>query len=1798
MKRIAPLLAVLLLLFGCNGNDTTVQLIETNINEVVPLGGNLEFVFDQPLVPDSVTNRWDTTEYIAFNPPIPGRYKWRTPTELVFSPFNFLQPATDYVAELTSTLLDYADRLALGKSDDIAFHTSYLELEGTRAWWGMTANATTPAINYTLNFNYGVRASEVAELLEIEIGGEKKTFVAPDAGEVSKEITLSVVGVEPKDLVLETHISLRKGLVPLGGSVPLNIDVSTTMDIPSPYNLSIFDLEAEHDGVNGTVRVSASQGVVENDLKDYIIVEPHVAFQVTSDARSFTIISEDFDIEKKYAITIRKGLPGKIGGLLKFEYSQEVSFGELDPSIGFVNSNGLYLGANGHRNMEIGIVNVPRVNLTVTKVYANNLQQFLNSSRYDDFYNPDTGDWEYTYGYDYNQAGRLGDVVHNEELAAKDMPRNGRNRLLKLDFHDKIGAFPGLYIVDVQSTEKSWLRSRKVVAISDLGVIAKKGASSLFVYVNSLKTAEPVGGVELQFIGRNNQVAGTATTDANGVATFDHSNAPANGFAVQMITAKKEGDFNFLSFGNTTVKTGRFDVGGLRENAAGYDAFLYGDRDIYRPGETMHIAGIVRDRVWENPGRLPVKLRIFTPSGQTFKTLRKTLNSEGSFEADVELPVAAMTGPWSAQLVTSTDVALSSYRIMVEEFVPDRIRVNYELSAEEAAPGDELLMTLEAQNFFGPPAANRTWQVESQILRKHFHSSDHSGYNYSIANRPESYNLFVNEGETDEEGKATVALEISSGLADQGLLEAKHFITVFDETGRPVNNVVRVPIVTQDVFYGIGRGDYYNKVNRPVKVPLIALDPKGKLLNSVEVQVQLIRWDYRTVLARSGSYYRYRSEREEKLVETKIVKLSGSGNHYQFTPELSGEYEVRVTRVGGSSYVSNTYYCYGWGSTSYSSFKVDNEGRVDITLDKKEYEVGDRANVLLKTPFAGKVLVTVESNEVLQHFYLDTDKRAASFEMDITDELLPNVYISATCFRAHEVSDLPLTVAHGFEPLRVEKRSHMLPVEIAAATESRSHRTQKITVSTEPGAMVSIAAVDEGILQLTGFQTPDPYGFYFQKRALEVSSYDVYASLYPEVEMRSGYLGGDGMEFDRRVNPMKNERVKLVAFWSGMRKADNKGKVEWEIDIPQFSGDLRIMAVAHKADAFGNNQHNMIVADPLVVSTALPRFLSPKDTVEVPVILTNTTAQSTTCKARIEVEGPIEILGSAKQSVKLEGKREGEVRFRLAVPQELGAAKVTVTAAALGEDFVSITDLPVRPSSPLQKENGSGRIAASSTETLQLGTDRFLPGSTRQKLVLSRSPALELAPQLEYLVGYPHGCVEQTTSKAFPQLYFADMAEDLLNDTKMSASAGKNVQAAINKLSMMQSYNGGLSYWPGGNGVHWWGSVYACHFLTEAKKAGYDVRDGVLNKLCAFIKKQGREKQTRDYYYNGGKVRSIAPREALYALFVLAANDKADMSMMNYYKSRPDLLTIDSRYMLAAAYALTGDRTKYQQVLPGAFEGEVADRMHGGSFSSHLRNQALALNLLLEVDPQNPQIASLSTEVADRLKDQRYINTQERVFSFLALGKLARQDAGTSATAEVKSGSKTLGAFTGKTLTLHHEKLAGKPVDIAVKGSGRLYYFWQAEGIDAKGDYVQEDSKLQVRRQFFDRYGNMVNSNTFKQNDLVVVRLSLRSSGSRFVENVAITDILPAGFEIENPRLSEVPGMGWVSNETHPDHLDIRDDRIHLFTSATNSNRYYYYSVRAVSPGQFQMGPAAADAMYDGSYHSYHGAGIITVEEK
>ncbi|HTX99292.1 MAG TPA: MG2 domain-containing protein, partial [Bacteroidota bacterium] len=1755
IKTTSITLLLCLIALSCSTQDATrLKLTSPLPSGIVGRDTVLAFSFSRGMVPPDSLNTWTTSPLVEFKPSIPGKFVWQDTARLLFSPDGPLPGDAKITGRFNTPLLvALAKATGFSGPEEFQFSTMPFTLRGAEFFYDRLSESRQVGIKANLEFSYAVDPQDLAGKLTVTVDGAAQSAVKVMTTERSRVVPVELGPVTQLDKERKISVSVAADLQSPETNTKITQDRPFEFTLPALGELKIYGHEAGFDGVQGFVLVRTSQEVDAATVKSFVRLEPNIDFSVTAAGSSFTLHG-NFQPGTTMKMTIAAGLESYLGGKTQNPYEADVFIGSIPASFRFGSESGVYMLLGGEKKLEIVTVNLPKLLVKVSQVFQNNLVYFIQNGRFYDYdYSDDEGDDSPGARRKYRYyLGNYGRSLSVDTLTIAGPENQQVSTYLNLDKYMHTG-YKGFYLIEISNLAESWRSTSKLVSVSDLAIITKRNPDGAMVFVTSLETAKPVSGAQVSLVSTNNQIVAAGKTDGDGVARFTDLQSKSRDFPLQLVTAELENDFNFLTFDDYRVETSRFDVGGKRDNQTVYDALMYGDRNLYRPGETMIVSGIVRNLSESLPASMPVRLKVINPRGSTVGDQQLTLNADGAFETSFATRANSLTGEYHCELYAGNGAYLASYKASVEEFMPDRLRVNLTPSAERAKAGASIQYQLSAHNFFGPPAAGKSWQFEGSFDPMPYVSKAYPAFRFSNdAIKPKAMEPVQEEGKTDQNGAASFTVTVPGDLQTQGTMRLRGRVAVFDESGRPVYQGSQTILDPASFYLGVhNTGPYYVTPGVPQKIQIVAVDPGDRPIRGFRARIAVIRYEWHSVLRQYGNdkTLRYVSERREIPERNDVVTIGDGPADFTYAVPRSGEYVVRVSKDGDSGFNEFRFYSYSWGSTDVTSFQVDPEARVDIVLDKAAYAPGDKAHILFQAPFPGTMLVTVERNGVLNYHYLEVVNNAASLDLPVEEKYLPNVYISAVLFRKIKELDIPLLAGHGFVPLMVEKPSNKLELTIKAPAAIRPRTKQSITIAVggEKNVALTLAAVDEGILQLKNYKTPDPYGYFYARKALETDTYDFFRDLIPEAKKQVSSTGGSEAELGRHVNPLSVQRVKPVAFWSGIKHTNGSGEVQIDIDIPDFNGEIRLMAVAYKGDRFGATQQAMTVADPIVITPALPRFLSPGDSLSMAITAFNTTARPADLRFAVRTEGGVKLtdpppaltVGANQEQYTLAGLRAGQV---------LGKATVIVKTSTPEGEIESKTDLPVRPASPLVTETITGAVEAGGTVQQQV-PDVYYPEGRRAYVTLSPFPVANFAGRLKDLVGYPYGCLEQIVSKAFPQIYLRDLAAIMAPSAVANGSPMYFVNEAIGIIGSLQSPDGSFVYWPGGTYTNPWGTIYATHFLVEARKAGYAVPDGVLKSALGAIASLARSRKTMDYYYwDQGKVvvRRIADKSSLYALYVLASASAADRALMDFYRGDQGLLTLDSRSMLAAAYALSGDRRTYGELMPDKFALEQSARTTGGVFDSPIRANAIILNMLLETDLNNINIPRYMDYLSQRYKEDAWFSTQDDAFTLLAFGKAARMAAAAKITGTVKAGSKEY-AYKGGSQRFDVDPF-GASVTITTSGEGRAYYSIVTEGIRTDGQAKLEDRNLQVRREFLDRVGNPINVASVKQNDLVIVRVRLLSAID-MLENVAVSDLLPAGFELENPRLTEMASYTFVKDGTTPEYLDVRDDRINFFTS-------------------------------------------------
>jgi len=981
-----------------------------------------------------------------------------------------------------------------------------------------------------------------------------------------------------------------------------------------------------------------------------------------------------------------------------------------------------------------------------------------------------------------------------------------------------------------------------------------------------------------------------------------------------------------------------------------------------------------------------------------------------------------------------------------------------------------------------------------------------------------------------------------------------------------------------------------------VSIEYAAVSPDGAEARSGALRAEFFRDRWHSVLRQTSSGdWRYESARDPILIDTQPVSGGAARGAVTFTPPEYGAYRVVLTdpATGASSQVE--FYASGWG---YSPWAVKDPGRIELDLDRSEYRPGETAIVQVRSPFSGRLLVTVEREGIEFAQVHDLAGNTAKVAIPIRAEFRPNAYVTATVIRsARDLEPGGAGRAFGAVPIDVDRSSHRMAVAIAAPEEIRPHTPLTLKIASAPGASVTVAAVDEGILQLIAQKTPDPFAHFYRKIALGTRSYDIFSLLMPEVRPpgRASTGGGEALEgMAQFVRTEGIRRVEPVAFWSGVIRADGSGKASATFDVPEFQGALRVMAVAHLDGDFGSADRLTRVRDPLVLLPTFPRFLSFSETARIPVTVRNDTGRPGDFEVTLAVEGAASVEGPAARSVSVPGGSERTVSFSVRTADAPGDARLTLTATGNEEKTSATASLPVRADLPERRTEATGSFGQASTTLPLEGAGDFRPGTLRRDLRIGPMPIVQFSGRLRDLLHYPYGCVEQTVSSVFPLLYFGDLVKEMDPELVGRADPAVLVGEGIRRLGTMQILGGGFAMWPYENRVHPWGSIYAAHFLVEARKAGHHVDGFVLDRSLDYL---GREAKAQATY--------SAPdlQRVIYALYVLARAGKADLGTMDFIRERQEKdLAPESRALLGAAYAAAGNARVLAEMIASVEDVVQVRRESGGNFNSATRNRALLLLALLDAAPGDPRVPKLVERLSRDARTEEGWTTQETAFTFLALGQFfRRQGAGSPYSGTVYAGDRAIGTFTSRTVTFHGIE-GTAPLRVQMNSGykeGSAFYSLTARGVPTDAAFKPSQAGLELKRTFLTRAGEPLAVHEAVQGDLIVVRTQVRSLQGG-MENVVVQMLLPAGLEVENPRLKSTETLPWITDDAiDPSFLDLRDDRVLLFTDLPDQEwRSSYALLRAVTPGTFRLPPLQAEAMYDPSVRAAGERGAFEVKER
>ena len=1560
--------------------------------------------------------------------------------------------------------------------------------------------------------------------------------------------------------------------------------VEITAKIIEPKDFKVKSISPYMSDAKPRISISLSDYINPEKIKGYIEVTPEVNFYAEESYLSITLYG-DFVPRQSYTISVLKGIPSRENQLLKETYTQTVVIPDYEPSWSF-ESPGMYLSLKGNRILPVEVLNVDKLEVKIHKVYDNNIVYLLNNIS------------------SYRIPDDLGLDVFEKEINTAG-PLNEK-REVPIDLKEILGGVSqGLFFMNINEPEGySWRRKNKLILTTDIGIVVKKSESGLLVWLNSLADTSAVAGATVKVFTKTNQQVVQGTSDENGLAHFENIDYSGDRKPF-VITASTEEDLSFIEFEKCILSETDLDVQGRPYINAGYEAFIYSDRGIYRPGEEVHLRALLRGRGCKLPESFPVVLDIKRPDGQRFKKISGILSEFGSVDIDLDIPGYALTGVYTVLCqLPGSDEVLGGYSFNVEEFMPDRLKVKVNTPDKRFSLTDIIPISIKAEHLFGAPAKDREIAVTCNLKAVDFEPKGYKDYVFGDTTKEFSTRaLTLSEKISDDNGGADFELNIPEGLLPPSGLNASISATVKELGGRAVTSRVDRFVDPYPYYIGLRKEvEGYASLNRKTRFNYVIVSPEGEKIETPQLQVTVskVLWNYTLKKDETGRY-RYISEDREEVILEDSIKAENALGVFEFTPKNWGNYIIRISGKDSNAHIASVkFYCSGYGAMAWAMERPD---RIELKLDKATYKPGDTAKLVIKSPFKGKALVTISKDEILFTKLIELTTLTQEIPIAVDQRLAPNAYCSVTIIKPIKPSqEHAAHRAYGVIPIMLDNLGHKLDVSLTSPKKASPKDNIKINVSVKSSdpffepAELSVALVDEGILALTGFDTPDPFNFFYAKRANGIKTSDIYSLLIPEFEDKK--VGSDsspsadrarkGFDPKKHLNPISAKRVKPTVLYKSKVITDENGKASLEFKIPEFNGNLKVMVVAAGNKDFGNAESDIKITEPLMIRSTLPRFLSANDEFIVPVSIFNTTGIDGKVITSLETSKGFTILSKDSFETNVINNREGVVSFRLKSPATPQKGEITIKAS-LGKYSTSRrTEIPVRPAAPFTTISGSGAIKAPVDTEIKI-PGGWLKGTAGYNLSIMSLPGLQFAGGLKFLMEYPYGCIEQTTSMTYPLLYLADIGAVVDPGRFSPGMVNTYIDSGIQKILSMQTYTGGFAMWPGYQKTYDWGSIYATDFLVEADKAGYAVpkfeKTIALDYLAKIL--AGKE----DDYNIDLKA---------YSCFVLSKAGKVKGSWVRRLQERRVELSDDSQFYLAASLAALGDKDAVLEILGQGFSDQVITRETGDSLNSYVKQNATALSICMDLDPDNSMVPVLVKRLAGSMKKGNWGTTQDNAAALCALGKytrfIARQEANYSGSVTI--GSALIAEFDNTNgARIKNIDLGNKPVKVSLKGKGTAYYYWSSEGVPEKGEVEEKDKGIKVRRELFTREGKSFNLKKIKQGQVVVVDISIDADS--IYKNIIVEDLLPAGFEIENARIitrENTPCL--ISGSFEPDHIDIRDDRLLLFTDLPSTKDLHYrYIVRAVTKGKFKLPPISASCMYDPSIVSVNGQGEIIVGE-
>jgi len=1351
-------------------------------------------------------------------------------------------------------------------------------------------------------------------------------------------------------------------------------------------------------------------------------------------------------------------------------------------------------------------------------------------------------------------------------------------------------------------TRARWA-SRNILA-SNLGIIAKKqDHDRLWIAVNDVLSANSLSDVELDVLDYQQQIVASGKTDSKGIAELSPSRKPF------LIVAKRGTERGYLKIGDdNALSLSRFDVGG-DEVQNGIKGFIYPERDVHRPGDSLFLSFILDDSQNKLPELYPVNFTLKNPSGQVVKKATLTESVDKFYVFKTKTDLDAPTGIYTLTVKVGGNTYTQDVRI--ESIMPNRLKINLDFGgAKQLSALNNPMASLHAQWLFGGTASKLTAKTDLSLVQsgptQFPHFQDYVFDDPTL--RFETSTQTVFEGSLDQNGTAHFPLNTNLGTHPPGKLQARFLTKVFEPGGAFSIHQTSIPFVFYSSMVGLKtpKGNEFNggllMTDKENNLDIVRVDENGNLLKQggqVEIALYKLGWHWwweNSTSVESG----FLQSKTTQIVSTRVLDLNGGKGQWSFTvPEKDwGRYLVLVKDLKSGHISGKVLYI---ESPDWETRAMDDNpteaAMLALNLDKTQYQVGDPVTVKIPTGAGGRCLVSIESGtRTVKTYWVDTKAGQTVFTFDATKEMSPNVYVHVTLLQGSgHKNDLPIRM-FGVVPLFVENKATILKPRVQLPPSLKPETKASITVSEEQGKEMTytLALVDEGLLDITGFETPDPHKSFYSREALGVKTFDMYDEVLgawsgsiDRILAIGGDASADAETRRKRKDPVNQvNRFKPVVLYLGPFHLNRGESKTHTLQIPQYIGALRVMVIAGHEKAYGFSEASVQVKKPLMLLATVPRVLAPGEELNLPVTVFGMENWIKNAQVSLAPSEYYDITGSNSQTVNFPKPGDQLTGFRIKLKNKTGVAKINLVARSGKESANYSLSLAVRNPNPYISQVYPLELDGGSSGTLSFSS-LGEPDQASGYLEVSTIPSLNLQKRLSYLVEYPYGCAEQISSAAFPQLYINQLS-DL--SPKQKADIDFNIKAALRKLPLFVSTGGGFNYWPGSSEADEWVSNYAGHFILEAQKKGYVIQDGIVSNWKHYQKNLALAwYPKKDNFYGGDLVQAYR----LYTLALAQAPEMGAMNRLHEFKYLSDA----AAWRLAAAYALAGNKNIALRMIRNlSLDFSKAYRQSLYTYGSDLRDQAMKLETLTLLGEKDKARQVLNS-VAKSLSSEGWYSTQETAYSLIAIaGFCGSNPAPDRIHYKYGMGGSMKEVSTPSYISTISLPYQGSKADLTVQSlnSNHLYVRLIEKGKPAIGEAPEpqnDPSQITMEVRYQTLSGERIDPTQLNQGTDFVALVSIKNTGSKGeYSNLALSEIFPSGWEILNSRLVSNPGDATNSQQgsfTLPTYQDIRDDRVlTYFNLGERETAVFRVYLNATYTGHFYAPGIYCEAMYDASIHS------------